>query len=64
MEFLKIQMLADAYFTYSIMRRRINFMALKIKFKNKKTGEIIEIDYNDEEKFDEYMSNKDYILVF
>lgn len=39
-------------------------MALKIKFKNKKTGEIIEIDYNDEEKFDEYMSNKDYILVF
>lgn len=35
------------------------------KFKNKTTGEIIIVKFDDpdiEEKFDFYMSNKDYVL--
>jgi hypothetical protein len=37
---------------------------MKIKFRNTKTGEIIEIDAFDSKAFNECMSNKDYQLIF
>ena len=37
---------------------------MKIKFRNVDTGEIVEIDGDDFETFDECMSHKKYQLIF
>lgn len=37
---------------------------MKIKFRNVDTGEIVEIDGDDFEAFDECMSHKNYQLIF
>lgn len=36
---------------------------MKIKFTNVVTGEVVEIDLWDQEKFNEYMTRKDYLLT-
>ena len=48
--------------TTSLMKGVVIFM--KIKFRNVDTGEIIEIDGDDFESFDECMSHKNYQLIF
>ena len=48
--------------TASLMKGVAIFM--KIKFRNVDTGEIIEIDEDDFEAFDECMSHKNYQLIF
>lgn len=48
--------------TTSLMKGVVIFM--KIKFRNVDTGEIIEIDGDDFEAFDECMSHKNYQLIF
>lgn len=37
---------------------------MKVKFKNVKTGEIVEIDVWDQKVFNDYMTRKDYLLTF
>ena len=37
---------------------------MKVKFKNVKTGEIVEIDVFDQKAFDYYMTNNNYLLTF
>lgn len=37
---------------------------MKIKFKNVKTGEIVEIDVWNRNAFNDYMTRKDYLLTF
>lgn len=37
---------------------------MKIKFKNVKTGEIVEINVWDQNTFNDYMTRKDYLLTF
>lgn len=48
--------------TTSLMKGVVIFM--KMKFRNVDTGEIIEIDGDDFEAFDECMSHKNYQLIF
>ena len=48
--------------TASLMKGVAIFM--KMKFRNVDTGEIIEIDEDDFEAFDECMSHKNYQLIF
>lgn len=36
---------------------------MKIKFTNVVTGEVVEIDLWDQDKYTEYMTNKDYLLT-
>ena len=36
---------------------------MKIKFTNVVTGEVVEIDLWDQDKFNEYMTRKDYLLT-
>lgn len=36
---------------------------MKIKFTNTETGEVVEIDLWDQEKFNDYMTRKDYLLT-
>lgn len=36
---------------------------MKIKFKNTVTGEVVEIDLWDQDKFNEYMTREDYLLI-
>lgn len=36
---------------------------MKIKFKHIVTGEVVEVDLWDQEKFNEYMTRGDYLLV-
>ena len=37
---------------------------MKVKFKNVKTGEIVEIDAFDQKAFNYYMTNNNYLLTF
>ena len=37
---------------------------MKVKFKNVKTGEIVEIDVFDRKAFNYYMTNNNYLLTF
>ena len=48
--------------TSPIMKGVVIFM--KIKFRNVDTGEIVEIDGDDFEAFDECMGHKNYQLIF
>lgn len=37
---------------------------MTVKFKNVKTGEVIEIDLFDQKTFNDYMTNGEYLLTF
>lgn len=37
---------------------------MKVKFKNIKNGEIIEVNLSDFDKYTECMTNGDYLLIF
>lgn len=36
---------------------------MKVKFTNIKTGEVVEVDIFDQEKYIKYMTDKDYLLT-
>lgn len=37
---------------------------MTVKFKNVKTGEVVEIDLFDQKAFNDYMTNGEYLLTF